>query len=223
MTNWTKEELKMLNTMKDNMDFEDIAILLPNKNASDIKSKLADVSNPVSKSTGKFSDAYYNTILEWVSSEEKPFSVLDFIKDNNNLAKDLSSITKVFQELDESNIIHKVEFNPNKYVTDSIVQNKVLKFLKKNRGQYFTTGPIYNNSGRYVPYMKLISILETMVESGKISKGIIKTNSLGYKFGKETVIPSKETVTQCNDNVSTNVPKRTFMQKVKRLIHYLTK
>lgn len=223
MTNWTKEELKMLNTMKDNMDFEDIAILLPNKNASDIKSKLADVSNPVSKSTGKFLDAYYNTILEWVSSEEKPFSVLDFIKDNNNLAKDLSSITKVFQELDESNIIHKVEFNPNKYVTDSIVQNKVLKFLKKNRGQYFTTGPIYNNSGRYVPYMKLISILETMVESGKISKGIIKTNSLGYRFGKETVIPSKETVTQCNDNVSTNVPKRTFMQKVKRLIHYLTK
>lgn len=223
MTNWTKEELKMLNTMKDNMDFEDIAILLPNKNASDIKSKLADVTNPVSESTGKFSDAYYNTILEWIGSEERPFSVLDFIKDNNNLAKDLSSITKVFQELDESNIIHKVEFNPNKYVTDSIVQNKVLKFLKKNRGQYFTTGPIYNNSGRYVPYMKLISILETMVESGKISKGIIKTNSLGYRFGKETIIPSKEIVTQCNDNVSTNVPKRTFMQKVKRLIHYLTK
>ena len=109
MTNWTKEELKMLNTMKDSMDFEDMAILLPNKNISDIKSKLGHVSNPVETEEvgSKNNDAYYTTVLNWIGNEERPFSIIDFIKDNNQLGSALPSIAKIFIELEKSGAIYK--------------------------------------------------------------------------------------------------------------------
>ena len=227
MTVWTKEELKMLSDMKESMDVEDMAILLPNKNTSEIKSKLKNVTNPVGESTISNSpNSYYMAILEWVGNETKPFSVIDFIKDNQGLSDDLGNISKAFQELEETQVIFKADCNPNKYATDKIVQNRLLQFLKKNRGQYFTTGPIYNNSGRYVPYMRMISILDDLVDKGLISKGIIKTNSIGYRFGKETaILPKSEPqhVVCENITVSESPSKRTFMQRVKRLIHYLTK
>ena len=151
-------------------------------------------------------------------------SVLDFIKDNSHLKKNLPSITKIFQDLENANIIYKADYNPNKYVTDLITQNKILNFLKKNRGQYFTTGPLYAKSGHYVPYMKLINLLEDMVKDGKISKGIIKVNSIGYRYGKETLVDTECQVKEkyepakCNDR-----KKKNLWQKFKKVCELLDK
>ena len=108
-----------------------------------------------------------------------------------------------------------------------MVQNRVLKFLRKNRGQYFTTGPIYNRSGHFVPYMKLMDILETMVEEGRINKGIIKTNSIGYRYGKDIALPSslreqninevKEELTKFVEEPVDTEDKGTFFNKLKKI------